>query len=63
MSEIKYSKNIVTGHIDAGGNVVVGDTIINLKEAAQYKVLVSEIGKLNTRFDRTKRRIEKDPEY
>ena len=62
MSEISHSKNIVTGHIDAQGNVVVGDTIINLKEAAQYKAIEAEIAELNTRFERTRKRIEKAPD-
>jgi len=62
MSSISHSKNIVTGHIDAQGNVVVGDTIINLKEAAQYKAIEAEIAELNTRFERTRKRIAKDPD-
>ncbi len=66
MSEIEHSKNIVNARIDADGNVIVGDgnniTVINLKEAAQYKHLEAEIEKLNTRFERTRQRIEKYPD-
>ena len=66
MSEIKDSKNIVTARIDADGNVIVGDgnniTVINLKEAAQYKALEADIEKLNNRFERTQKRLQKDPD-
>ncbi|MFM9952187.1 MAG: tetratricopeptide repeat protein [Saprospiraceae bacterium] len=67
MSEIHHSKNVLTNaRIDANGNFIVGDgnniTVINLKEAAQYKYLKAEIEKLNIRFERAKRRLEKDPE-
>jgi len=63
MSEIKDGKNIVNARIDAGGNVIVGDGnyIINLKEAAQYKTLEADIEKLNIRFERTQKRLQKDP--
>jgi len=62
MDEINDSKNIVTGYIDAKGNVVVGDTIFNLKEAAQYKALEADIEKLNKRFERIQKRIQKGPD-
>ena len=62
MNEISNSKNIITqAYINAKGDVIVGDITINLKEAAQYKHLQAEIEDLNIRFERTKRRIEKDP--
>lgn len=66
MSKIRDSKNIVTDQIDADGNVIVGDgntiTVINLKEAAQYKSLEADIQKLNERFEKTKDKIEKYPD-
>lgn len=58
MSEISNSKNVVSNaRLDAKGNIVVGDTIINLKEAAQYKALEADIEKLNKRFERTRKRM------
>ena len=66
MSEIKDSKNVVTARIDADGNVIVGDgnniTVINLKEAAQYKSLEADIEKLNKRLERAQKRLLKDPD-
>jgi tetratricopeptide (TPR) repeat protein len=61
---ISWSRNIVTARIDAGDNVIVGDgnTIISLKEAAQYKVLEAELKKLDTRFKKTRAKIEKYPD-
>ena len=51
---IENSKNIVNAHIDAEGNVIIGDgnniTVINLKEAAQYKYLETQLEKENKRF-------------
>ena len=61
-NHIQNSKNIVTGHIDAKGNVIVGDNIvINLKEAAQYVALEKEIENLEERFNKTITKIKKYP--
>lgn len=66
MSEIRDSKNVVAAHIDADGNVIVGDgnmiTIINLKEAAQYLALEAEIQELDENFEKTSTKIEKYPD-
>ena len=67
MSEIHHSKNVlVNAHIDANGHVVVGDgnniTVINLREAAQYKSLEVEIEALNTSFEKTLLRTEQYPD-
>lgn len=66
MSEIRDSKNVVAAHIDADGNVIVGDgntiTIINLKEAAQYIALEAEIQELDENFEKTNTKIEKYPD-
>ena len=47
--------------------MIVGDgntinTVVNLKEAAQYKKLENEITKLNAQFERTKQKLERYPE-
>ena len=66
MSDITNSKNIVTARIDAAGNVIVGDgnniTVINLKEAAQYKAIEAEIQELNERFDNAKQKSIQYPD-
>jgi hypothetical protein len=52
-NHIQHSKNIVTGHIDAAGNVIVGDNIvINLKGVAQYPI-EKAIENLSTKLDKT----------
>jgi tetratricopeptide (TPR) repeat protein len=61
-NHIQNSKNIVTGHIDAKGNVIVGDNIvINLKEAAQYVALEKEIEELDNSFQEISQQIQKNP--
>ena len=61
-NHIQNSKNIVTGHIDAKGNVIVGDNIvINLKEAAQYIALEKEIEELDNSFQEISQQIQKNP--
>jgi len=66
MNEIHNSKNVVTARINADGNVIVGDgnnvTVINLKEAAQYKDIESEIQELNERFDKAKQKSIQYPD-
>lgn len=64
MNQIPHSKNVVTAHIDAEGNVIVGDgnTIINLKEAAQYKAIEAEIQELDERFDWAKQKSIQYPD-
>lgn len=62
MKEIQNSKNIITGTIDAKGNVSVGDIIINLKEAAQYKAIEAEIQELNERFNKAKQKSIQYPD-
>jgi tetratricopeptide (TPR) repeat protein len=62
-NNIQDSKNIVTGHIDAKGNVIVGDNIvINLKEAAQYITLEKAIENLEERLNKTISKIKKYPD-
>ena len=65
MNQTEYTKkNVVEAYIDAKGNVIVGDgnTIINLKEASQYKSIETEIEELNQRFKITLERIQKFPD-
>lgn len=64
MNEINHSKNIISGsHIDAAGNVNIGDvTVVNLKEAAEYKALEADINELQEQFNHTKTKIEKYPD-
>ncbi len=64
MNEINHSKNIISGsHIDAAGNVNIGDvTVVNLKEAAEYKALEADINELQAQFNHTKTKIEKYPD-
>ena len=63
---ISDSKNVVAAHVDANGNVIVGDgntiTVINLKEAAHYKAIQAGISSLNERFEQTKQRIQQFPD-
>ncbi len=62
MEKIDFPQNIVHGGIEGGGNVIVGNsnTIINLKEAADYIAIEAAIKKLDTRFERTLKRFQKD---
>ncbi len=64
MSEIQNSRNIVNASIDANGNVVIGDgnTIINLKEAAQYKALEADIKELDRQYQTTQAKQAKYPD-
>lgn len=61
---IENSNNVVAASIDAGGNVIVGDgnIVINLKEAADYKELQSQLERLNERFEKTQTRINNHPD-
>lgn len=61
---VSYSKNIVQAHIDSNGNVIVGDgnTIVNLKEATQYKAIVVIIEDLKERFEKAKLKREQYPD-
>ncbi len=64
-TEIHHSKNTLhNAHIDAQGNVIVGDNniVINLKEAAQYIALEETITALKTRQEKTQDRIAKYPD-
>ena len=51
---IEHSQNIVTGDVNAAGNVIVGNgnIIVNLKEAAQYKDLQNKLEDLKGRFNK-----------
>lgn len=66
MTEISNSRNVVTAKIDADGNVIVGDgsniSIINLKEAAQYKYIEADIQELSGEFEKTRTKAEKYPD-
>ena len=61
---MENSKNINTAQIDSNGHVIFGDgnTIINLKEAAQYKALESQLKKLDGRFEKVQENIVKYPD-
>lgn len=63
---IDSSKNVIAASVDADGNVIVGDgnsiTVINLKEAAQYKTLEHAIAALNERFLIAQERSAKYPD-
>lgn len=60
-------KNINNASIDANGNVVFGDgnhiTVINLKEAAQYKKLQTDLEELDGELETIKERINAVPDY
>lgn len=62
---IENSKNVVNDRVDAQGNVIIGDgnniTIINLKEAAQYKHLLFQLEEKNKRFYKVKQKIAQYP--
>jgi len=65
MDEITNSKNVVAGSsMDAGGSIIIGDgnTVFNLKEAADYKNLVAQIQALDADFERTRSKFEKYPD-
>src|ERR1700712_4132598 len=61
---MERKKNIVSASINADGHVIVGDgnSIVNLKEAAQYIVLEKDLAALADRMQKTHTRIEKYPD-
>ena len=66
MADIPTGKNIVAARIDADGNVIVGDgnniTVINLREAAQYKAIEADIQNLDDRFEKARAKAQKYPD-
>ena len=64
---VEEKKLKFNGYIDADNNVIIDAygnnlTIINLKEAAQYKAIEAEIADFNAKFNKTQAKIEQYPE-